>query len=297
MQLPDANYLFRCFYRVSSQPPRQALQLWREPDVIVHLVAGPLELERGVMIDRSGPGIAHVMMGVQTIIIPAGTYLAISRIVSFDGERSQSEARISNAEVAAACDLILPGWIIEKAYEGQVNVGNSSAVVPEISQVVRSWVPQSDAQIQQLFSSGYELLQTLPDLSRQRYRLMSRWYRKAMEAENAIDRFLFLYTSLEVFPAYGSSDVPGRVSKLLRDMVFKDLQQSAIKARLRLGPLTGLRSRIVHDGLAAVPSSELFSFDADLQILQAVAHECMNLLAHGRYTGQLDRWVKANSRT
>ena len=278
--------------------PAADVRLFSTPEIDVRVLAGPFRIDRGVMIDLSGPGIAHATMGVQTLEFPQGAYLATAqRVVFDDGGEAQARARVAVAEVTAVCDLLFPGWVVEKAYEGQVNVGNSCAVIPEGSVSLRSWTPRTYSEIQEQFRTGYLSLQSLPQAERERYRLMSRWYRKATETDNPIDRFLFLYMSLEVFPARGTADVPRHVTALLHRSAFSELSPGVVKDRLGLGRLAGMRARIVHDGKVVIPNAERLAFDAGLRILEGVAHECLNLLANRQYTGQLDRWVRPSGPT
>lgn len=290
---PKVYLTFAAIYKLGSPPPEKPVPIFNDLDVEIHSQSGPFEINITLMTDMSGQGIAGGMP--ENFILPflPGAYLiTIQKIEVGSPNENHALARIKNAEIASICDLQIPGWIVEKMYEGAINIGNSCSFYPEKTKSFRSWIPKSNDEIHQLFCSGYSSIQNLSPDKRERYQLMSRWYRKAAETENPIDQFLFLYTALEVYPAQGTPDVPRSIQNELHATAFPEIDTGKIKELLKLSRLVQRRCNIIHDGKSFITQKEFFNFNEELRILEAVTHECLNLLAERPYTGQLDKWVR-----
>lgn len=257
------------------------------------IVPGPFQLQRSAPIYHYGSGSVQMRIGTEQIVIPQGAFLLIQHDLdrtSLGDEQVQTSIR--NSEVVALLDLEFTGLVVEKVFEGAVNRPGHFVFAPEgpMSIVARPTI--TTEQLQEALLSGISTLESLPPLDRQRLRLMSRWYRRARETLNRVDKFLFLYVAIEVFPASGRSDVSEAVRDFLVQRVFPDLDPPEIKARLMLGPITGLRAEIVHDGKSSIGADEQKAFSEKLERLEAVARECMGLLAGRSYGGSLDKWVR-----
>jgi hypothetical protein len=72
-----------------------------------------------------------------------------------------------------------------------------------------------------------------------RFTLASRWFRRANDAKNSIDRVLFYYMVLEVYPTTEGTDVPGAVSRFLSERLYPSLSAQEVKVRLNLGRICG----------------------------------------------------------
>lgn len=244
----------------------------------------------------SGLGIAAGIPENLNLQFSPGSYLITIQKIEVFNDEDFALARIINSEIASICDLQIPGWIAEKTYEGSINTGNNFSFTPERKKTLMSWIPKADEEIYQLFHIGYISLKNLPSEIRERFQLMSRWYQKASDEENPIDQFLFLYTALEVYPAQGTSDVPRSIKNLFHSNIFPDIDTGKIKELLKLSRLVDRRKKIIHDGISHIPQADYFKFNEEINILEAIAHECLNLLANRPYTGQLDKWVRPNQK-
>ncbi len=65
---------------------------------------------------------------------------------------------------------------------------------------------------------------------------------------NQVDKFLFWWTVLEVYPAKGTTHVARETANLLQRCIYVDKNPSEIKTKLELGRMHMMRGKIVHDG-------------------------------------------------
>jgi hypothetical protein len=286
----EFSYLFACVYRVNGAPPPADIDVQLE-SIKATLVAGPISVVRTVFVDLSGPGCAGGTVANQEIEFPAGSYLFLLQRIFNDGlGEEQANARIRNSEVAATCDVSVPGWLVEKVFEGPICEPGTFAHIPEGPMTITSWPSTSQEEAKKRVLEAYTDLASMSEDDRNRFRLMARWYRRALESHNQIDRFLFFYFALEVFPAKDTSDVPRAISQFLSSHVL-GLPREQIKTSLELGRITGMRASIVHDGRSVVNKGEWQVFRNHLMILESLAHECMRVLLGKPYSGRLDRWL------
>lgn len=115
--------------------------------------------------------------------------------------------------------------------------------------------------------------------------------RRGCETLNSIDRFLFGFIALEVYPAGGDSDVPKHVRNLIQSRVYPTIDPGTVKERIGIGPIAGLRGRIVHDGISSIPEGERDGFDQRLRQLSALVRTCLRILTGAEPGSHLDPWV------
>ena len=133
---------------------------------------------------------------------------------------------------------------------------------------------------------------TVPQNDVARLTLASRWFRRANDAKNIIDRVLFYYMVLEVYPSVKGTDVPGDVARFLAERVYPSLSASEVKARLNLGPICWFRGQIVHEGTATVGTFEEWRKVNDYaQRLRATARTCLRVLAGLSPGSDLDEYI------
>jgi hypothetical protein len=112
------------------------------------------------------------------------------------------------------------------------------------------------------------------------------------EAQNPVDKLLFWFICLEIFPAEGNR-VVAAVRDLIAREVYPPVDARVLAERLGLGRIHGLRSKIVHHGFSHVDIPADPEFDAALARLEAVTTVCMRILAGLPPGNELDKWVHA----
>ena len=290
---PVLLYPFLSVYRLAAPPPQMKIQLLVVNAAKLLLFPGPFQVERAVPVHHYGDRVVEMTMGTELVSFPQGAFLVMQQEVNRSvGGGEQMEARLRSSEIVALLDMDFRGLVAEKLFEGAVTSPGHFIWAPEGPVRLTARPSVTPEQLTSALSDGVAALDSLPPPNRERLRLMSRWYRRAQETLNQIDKFLFLYIAIEVFPATGRDNVPNAVRDFLAQHVFPDIEPSAIKERLMLGPITGLRADIVHDGKSSITASEQAEFPERLVRLEAVTRESMGLLAGRPYGGTLDKWVR-----
>jgi hypothetical protein len=288
------NLLFISIYLLSQPPIPINQELHREGILFVEICSGPLIFERSVPIRQFTDNTASLMMGTEQIEIGEGLYLVVSDRVSFFNQaNSLSEARARASEIVTMIDLEYKRMVSQKVFDGVVNEPGKYTMWQDGPEIVSAMPTIHPEQLKQVIDSGISRLSSLSFEQRSRARLMSRWYRRAQETLNQVDKFLYLYVVTEVYPAAGTTNVPNAIRDYLGVNAFPNIDKRIVKDRLKLGRLTGFRASIVHDGKESISKSEATEFRELLRILECVAYECLNLASGRSYQGSLDEWVSS----
>lgn len=121
-----------------------------------------------------------------------------------------------------------------------------------------------------------------PDLHG-RYLLMARFLSKSLLVPPSEEKFLYLWTVLEIFPMRDTTDIKP-ISTYLGDITGKD--PVLIKERLGIGRLFGARSNLVHNGRLDIPIKD---FGETLSCLETVCLEVLRSMCGLPYSGALDK--------
>jgi hypothetical protein len=180
-------------------------------------------------------------------IFPPGTYLVVHVVPPSANtmmDAGWNDAFDRFAQVVALLDIQFPGVVHERLYEGtvatrvvQLFLGTEGGLAfgaqsYEAETVACYLQPQLNA------------LAALSAADTARLKLASRWLRRANDSRNLIDRVLFYWTVLEVYPTTKGTKVPAVVSGFLHDRLYPQLDPAVIKDRLALGRMFGFRSKI-----------------------------------------------------
>jgi hypothetical protein len=122
-----------------------------------------------------------------------------------------------------------------------------------------------------------------PDIE-QRFTLMSKLFSRAIATEPGEERFLWLWTVLEVFPMRDTSNIQP-ISDYLGKVIGRT--PAEIKSALDLGKLFGSRSDLVHHGRLPYGRENLGEV---LEKLEAVDTTVLRALGGLPYAGQLDKY-------
>jgi hypothetical protein len=293
------NYV--AIYRALSTPPTEPITVARGDDYAVHLHPGPLAVSYSTGWADPWSPTNSLVLGLEPECrkFPAGSYVIVVTTkpsANVSGGSAWSAAKDRIAQLVAVLDLDFAGVAQEKVYEGPM-LTPSTPMHLTWEEGFRFSPSKSHAPAD--IAAG---LQTRADhvlaLSGQdaaRFALAARWFQRANDSTNSIDRVLFYYTVLEVFPAAGTSDVPGAVARFLAERVYAGATPADVKARLNLGRICGFRGEIVHDGKASVAPDERATVDEHVKRLQAIARTCLRVLAGLAPGSELDRFMMATA--
>ncbi len=286
------KYIYLSIYRLSIATPTDAIDLAVIDNVLISLMPGPFQIQRSIPIHQYGDGSGGLIMGTEDIFIPEGAYMLFQHELEQNHKSdTQANARIVNSEILALLDLKFEGLIGEKVFEIPINKPGQFVFSPESPIRIYGIPPITEIEFSETINNGINSLNKLEDNARQRFRLMSRWLRRANDTLNLIDKFLFLYFAVEVYPSFGTTDVPRAIRDFLHQNFYSDITKNEIKDKLMLGKIAGFRSDIVHNGRASILESESAEFTEMLERLYAIAFACMRYLASEKYSGALDKWL------
>lgn len=131
---------------------------------------------------------------------------------------------------------------------------------------------------------SYRQVIALDDDVEQRYTLMSKLFSRALTIEPGEERFLWLWTVLEVFPMRDTSNIQP-ISDYLAQVTGR--AAADVKRFLDLGKLFGARSDLVHDGKLTYGREVLGEV---LNKLEAIDVTVLRALGGLPYAGQLDKY-------
>lgn len=188
------------------------------------------------------------------------------------------DATITNLSIL--CD---PGLFSHQVYRGWL--------LEEKKAIMEAWI-----QVKPALSIPKDLAETLsfisaalikkPELG-ERYTLMSRFLSKALLVQPSEEKFLYLWTILEIFPMKDTTDIKP-ISTYLSQVMNKD--PDLIKGSLGIGKLFGARSNLVHNGRLGIPIQE---FGATLGRLETICLEVLRSMCDLPYSGALDKYLEA----
>lgn len=117
-----------------------------------------------------------------------------------------------------------------------------------------------------------------------RYSLMARFFAKSLLIKPSEEKFLYLWTILEIYPMANTSNIKP-ISQYLGQFMSKEPE--LVKERLGIGRLFDIRSKIVHDGLLAIPGKDE---GETFMRLQAICVEVLRSMSGLNYSGSLDQY-------
>ena len=282
-------------YRGSCVPPKSN-QVVGMGNASLRVVSGPFSFTHTIPIRSFNQGQSRVTLGVNKVNVPEGSYVIIEsrHTLGEDSERGQIALKV--AEIAGLVTLRFPQVLDEKIYEGWVNTERSALLWGEgpLRLAVSSAVTASD--LVEDIGVDYRAIQQLEMKRRERFQLASRWFRRGHESVNLVDRFLFWWTVLEIYPGKGDTNIVRNVEQVLRDRICSHLSPGDFRKKLGIGRIYGERSRIVHEGRAFVAFDDS-NFGERLETLGAVATICLRSLAGLPPGDELRRYISEEGLT
>jgi hypothetical protein len=123
------------------------------------------------------------------------------------------------------------------------------------------------------------------DVDESRFTLMSNLFARALAMEPGDERFLWLWTVLEVFPMKETSDIRS-VCNHLSSVIGRT--PTEVKEQLGIGRLFGARSDLVHNGRLPYEPKERGNILGKLETIDRVVIRSLGGLA---YSGELDEFM------
>ena len=117
-----------------------------------------------------------------------------------------------------------------------------------------------------------------------RFVLMARFFAKSLHFDPSEEKFLLLWTILEIFPMKDTSNIKP-ISDYLSAYLGKPSDD--VKDRLMIGRLFGFRSDLVHDGRLDVAPE---SINSVFELLESICVEVLRAFSGLPYTGSLDKY-------
>ena len=231
-------------------------------------------------------------IGVRSINLPSGSYIVIEALIKSFDDSERKRVALAIAEVASLITLLHPHLLEEKLFEGVVSPPNKAIIWPEGPLSLTASPSITPETVVSTFQNGFSKVQKLDANDRTRLQLAARWFRRGHEALNQVDKFLFWWTVLEIYPAKGTVHVARETANLLQLSIYVKMNASEIKTKLELGPMHRMRGKIVHTGQAFVEDSERSIFERRLEKLRATATVCLRLLAGISPGDDLEQFIK-----
>lgn len=122
-----------------------------------------------------------------------------------------------------------------------------------------------------------------------RYLLMAKFYAKSVMYEPSEEKFLFLWTILEVFPMMGTPKGKTNVKSVSQYIApIVNLEVDDVMSKLELGRMYRLRSGLVHAGQLDVTLEELGSLT---EKLEAIVRTVLRNIGRLHYENDLDKYL------
>lgn len=117
-----------------------------------------------------------------------------------------------------------------------------------------------------------------------RYLLMARFLSKSFLVPPSEEKFLYLWTILEIYPMKDTTNIKP-ISTYLGNLIGKD--PDLIREQLEIGKLFGARSNLVHNGRLNIPAQD---FVETLMRLESICLEVLRSMMGLPYSGALDKY-------
>lgn len=289
--LPWEPVPYVAIYRAYNPPPTQSFSVDSRFGVRVTMTPGPIEFTHPTPLVRTRSGGNSIVLGRNEISLPTDSYVLIEApLVSLD-EAQRQRVILRVAEAASLLTLRTPYLLSEKIYEGSLASAGRAVLFREGPMRLSVGPAVEASEILDDFARDLSTAEGLADSQYQRFLLASRWFRRGYEAENWVDKFLFWWTVVEVYPGEGQPNTVKRIRDVLAGELFTDRDTGDVKQLLRLGHIYELRKQIVHQGRAFAGISD-GDFGDLLDRLQAIATVCLRLLAGLPPGDDLDKYLQ-----
>ncbi len=222
--------------------------------------------------------------GEKTLDLPDGRYIeVVARTKGGATAKEFCSNAIDNA-ITALSMRYSPEIFNQALYRGWLIEDNKAVFEAWVKLVPRTSIDSGDIESLSLNIHSGMLSSTV---MKSRYELMCKFYAKALVYDPGEEKFLFLWTILEIFPMKQTSNIKP-IKTLLSEILGK--QEVIINERLEIGRMYGVRSNLVHDGRLDLNLSELsFLIEKTEGIVRTVLRNLIGL----DYDGILDSYFES----
>lgn len=204
-----------------------------------------------------------------------------ARTEDFDAKRQFCEDQIDRV-VAQLSVMLSPALFSFRLWEGWISDGKQ---LPSDFWLRGEYEIKFEPEdLKKDMASFTKVLSADQDLNT-RFTLMSKMFSRAQGIEPGEERFLWLWTVLEVFPMKGTSDIKP-ISEYLSKIV--GIAQRDVKAKLGIGLLANARADLVHDGKLPYTREELAVIAMKLEHIDITVLRSLGGLP---YAGHLDKYL------
>ncbi len=267
-----------------------------ESDSCLTLVRGPLFFSYSVPVKSFGSGSVAMTIGERQFSLPGGPYAIISTEADIRASSERERVGLLIAEAAGLITLRYPHLLHEKLFEGVTNTEGHSIIWREGPVTLSASPAIPAAEVIGNFTADISSFARLPTGMQHRFQLASRWYRRGHESINQVDKFLFWWTVLEIYPRKKGTDVVATIKQILKDEVFPNLSMQRLGQDLQISSIYRERIQIVHKGKAFVDIEDK-NFQMCLDRLGAIATVCLRLLGGLPPGDDLQQFMAAGSAT
>lgn len=194
-----------------------------------------------------------------------------------------------------------PYFLDSLAYKGWLIEDNWGILYSWIQPADQDKLNISEKKLFANLSSAKDALNGDSEISR-RFSLMARFFVKSLSYSMSEEKFLLLWTILEIFPMKNMSNIKP-ISECLSKITGVNV--NTIKDKLEIGRLYGIRSSLVHEGVFKVDLEVLenhyddvskvgrFHYKSEvLGKLENIVHEVLRHMCGLPYSGLLDKYLK-----
>ena len=264
-----------------------------ESDFCLTLIQGPLFFSYSVPVKSFGSGSAAMTIGERQFSLPGGSYVIISTEADIRTSSERERVALLVAEAAGLITLRYPHLLHEKLFEGVTNAQGHSVIWREGPITLLASPATPAAEVVRDFTADFSSFARLPAGMQHRFQLASRWYRRGHESINQVDKFLFWWTVLEIYPRKKGTAVAATIKQTLQDEAFPNMSMQRIGQNLRISSIYRERIRIVHEGKAFVDVEDK-NFRECLDRLGAIATVCLRLLGSLPPGDELQQFMPAD---
>jgi hypothetical protein len=275
MNPPSVPYM--AIYRANMTPPKESLVV-NTDDISVTLTSGPLSFSHSVPMKHFGSGVASMTLGQRQINLPSGSYVKVEALIKSFTDSERERVALAIAEAASLITLRYPHLLDNKLFEGVFNTPNLGVIWSEGPMTLTASPSIPPENMSEALQRDFSNIKKLDASDRARLQLAARWFRRGCEAVNQIDKFLFFWTVLEIYPTKGTVHVARETASLLQQNIYTNIDSSDVKKKLELGPMHSMRGKIVHAGQAFIEDTERGIFEQRLEKLHAIVTVCLRLL-------------------
>ena len=228
-----------------------------------------------------------VAVGIETNLIVhqqlefAGdrTYIeVVARTQEAFGNRQYCEDHIDRV-VAQLSAILSPNIFAHEVWRGWL--GDNEKLFGGFWLMRAPIVEFKRSEVQTQIASFQRTLAATPEVPT-RFTLMSKLFARAISTPPGEERFLWLWTVLEVFPMKNRTDIRP-ISEYLAHVTGRSTLE--VKEKLLIGKLFGARSHLVHNGKLPYDERELGGV---LNLLEAIDLTVIRSLGGLPYAGELD---------